>query len=148
MLDKATFNLIHKQYNKRWKYFSLFDMVDSATAVSRDIDNNIPTELLSNVVFQLDCMDQLRQCYAHELVITSGYRCPLLNAAVGGAPRSKHLQGLAVDFRPLSRYNTIEKRKLLIYYLKTSDIPFNKIILEPTWLHVEFSKDDIRKIIM
>jgi len=30
--------------------------------------------------------------------ISSAYRCPQLNAAVGGAPSSQHVQGLAADF--------------------------------------------------
>lgn len=31
--------------------------------------------------------------------INSGYRCPMLNAAVGGSPTSNHLTGCAVDIR-------------------------------------------------
>lgn len=34
------------------------------------------------------------------LTITSGYRSPSHNAAVGGAPNSFHVQGLAFDFVP------------------------------------------------
>ncbi|GEM_PF-2354129 len=33
--------------------------------------------------------------------ITSGYRCPRHNLAVGGAPRSMHVSGLAVDSQPI-----------------------------------------------
>ena len=33
--------------------------------------------------------------------ITSGYRCPRHNRAVGGAPRSMHVSGLAVDSYPV-----------------------------------------------
>lgn len=33
------------------------------------------------------------------VVITSGYRCPAHNAAVGGAPKSQHMQGIAADIR-------------------------------------------------
>lgn len=32
-----------------------------------------------------------------DLIITSGYRCPTHNAAIGGAPDSRHILGLAVD---------------------------------------------------
>lgn len=35
-----------------------------------------------------------------KLQITSGYRSPAHNAAVGGAPNSYHVQGLAFDFLP------------------------------------------------
>jgi uncharacterized protein YcbK (DUF882 family) len=33
------------------------------------------------------------------IIVTSGYRSQALNAAIGGSPRSDHLQALAADFR-------------------------------------------------
>ena len=45
----------------------------------------------------LDALEDLRARAGHRpLVITSGHRCALWNAAVGGAPRSMH-RTLAVD---------------------------------------------------
>ena len=35
------------------------------------------------------------------LAINSGYRCEKHNKAVGGSPNSQHVQGTAVDIRPL-----------------------------------------------
>ena len=37
-------------------------------------------------------------CLGHDLDISSGYRCPELNSAVGGSPTSQHCMGLAADF--------------------------------------------------
>ena len=39
----------------------------------------------------------LRELYQKPIIITSGARCSVHNAKVGGAPRSKHLDGIAVD---------------------------------------------------
>lgn len=36
--------------------------------------------------------------YVHELKVSSGFRPALVNAAVGGAKRSLHMDGKAVDF--------------------------------------------------
>jgi len=41
--------------------------------------------------------------YPAGLRVVSGYRCPRHNAAVGGASRSQHLDGLAIDVEPRVR---------------------------------------------
>ncbi len=45
----------------------------------------------------LDGLQRLRADVATTLVINSAYRSPAHNAAVGGAPNSWHVQGLAAD---------------------------------------------------
>lgn len=48
----------------------------------------------------LKVLTGVREAYG-PLVITSGCRCSEHNANVGGASGSKHVLGLAADFRPL-----------------------------------------------
>ena len=43
-------------------------------------------------------LEKIREHLARPVFITSGYRCPALNTAVGGAGMSQHLTGAAVDF--------------------------------------------------
>lgn len=47
--------------------------------------------LINNILFPV------RKRINMPITISSGYRCPQLNAAVGGASRSYHLEGRAVD---------------------------------------------------
>ena len=42
-------------------------------------------------------LDEARFMAKHPFVITSGYRCPKHNEAVGGSPTSSHLHGIAAD---------------------------------------------------
>ena len=45
-------------------------------------------------------LDPLREAWGSPIIVTSGYRCPELNARVGGARTSYHLRGMAADIRP------------------------------------------------
>ncbi len=52
----------------------------------------------SNISAKLiERLDMARGVAGVPFVITSGYRCPKHNKAVGGKPTSSHLKGLAVD---------------------------------------------------
>lgn len=49
----------------------------------------------------MDLLEQLRVWWAAPLRVTSGYRCPKHNKAVGGAKRSQHLH-FATDIQAIS----------------------------------------------
>jgi uncharacterized protein YcbK (DUF882 family) len=42
-------------------------------------------------------LEMIRNHFGRPVKVTSGYRCTNYNKQVGGAPDSRHLQGLAVD---------------------------------------------------
>jgi len=46
----------------------------------------------------IEALEDIREFSGIPMVITSGWRCPAHNAAVGGAPSSAHLTGEAADF--------------------------------------------------
>lgn len=45
-------------------------------------------------------LELTRAFVGRPLVVVSGYRCEVHNRAIGGAPRSRHLAGDAVDLKP------------------------------------------------
>lgn len=47
-------------------------------------------------------LNAIRSRYGKPIVVTSGYRSPEHNAAVGGVKNSYHTLGLAADIRPLN----------------------------------------------
>ena len=79
-------------------HFRLSEFSRSSTADSKGIDNSVPEELipsLKNLCQQV--LEPLRQHFGIPVVISSGYRCPALNQAVGGVANSQHQQGEAAD---------------------------------------------------
>lgn len=47
----------------------------------------------------LNVLESIREFYKEPVIITSGYRCPKHNANIGGALKSRHTFGDAVDIR-------------------------------------------------
>jgi hypothetical protein len=56
-------------------------------------------------------LDKLREELGHPIGVTSWYRPPAINAAVGGAEDSQHIHGCAADIYPLSGIHIDEFQK-------------------------------------
>lgn len=82
---------------KKIKYFKLSEFINSATAKRLGIDNTPSFEVVDNLNRLADYLDGIRAKFGKPILVSSGYRCPLLNKAVGGVPNSQHLKGLAAD---------------------------------------------------
>ena len=75
-------------------------MSASATAERLAIDNTPPRaarQMLTILVEQI--LDPIRCRYGAPIIVTSGYRCPALNTAVGGVANSHHIVGCAADIK-------------------------------------------------
>lgn len=82
---------------KKIKYFKLSEFINSATAKRLNIDNMPTFEIVDNLNRLADYLDGIRAKLGIPILVTSGYRCPMLNKAVGGVANSQHLKGLAAD---------------------------------------------------
>lgn len=82
---------------KKIKYFSLSEFLNSATAKRLGIDNTPSFEVVDNLNKLADYLDIIREKVGKPILISSGFRCPVLNKAVGGVSNSQHLKGLAAD---------------------------------------------------
>ena len=82
---------------KKIKYFSLSEFLNSATAKRLGIDNTPTFEVVDNLNKLADYLDVIREKVGKPIFISSGFRCPVLNKAVGGVSNSQHQKGLAAD---------------------------------------------------
>ena len=80
------------------QHFTIQELSASATAERLTIDNTpsrAAQRMLTILVEQL--LDPIRRRYGAPIIVTSGYRCPALNTAVGGVANSHHIVGCAAD---------------------------------------------------
>ena len=82
---------------KKIKYFSLSEFLNSATAKRLGIDNTPTFEVVDNLNKLADYLDVIREKVGKPILISSGFRCPVLNKSVGGVSNSQHQKGLAAD---------------------------------------------------
>ena len=80
------------------KYFSFYEATDTRKDVylQKNEDNAVPI-LYVMTNFYREIMDEAREALGGPTNVSSGFRCPELNAAVGGVPTSKHTTGEAAD---------------------------------------------------
>ena len=118
------------------KYFSFDELVKSGTADRLGIDNTPSKEIAFRLGQLAIDLDAIREAWGSAIIVSSGYRCPELNKAVGGSETSAHKSGWAADLQPAN--GKIEEFKVFIVdYFK--DKPFDQLLLEASgktqWIH-------------
>lgn len=89
-------------YNQQLtKHFARSEFERSATAEKYGIDNSVPPSHIPSLTALCEhILEPLREHINGPVIISSGYRCPVLNKAVGGARNSQHITGEAADIVP------------------------------------------------
>lgn len=129
---------------KLTEHFTLEEFTHSNIASRLRIDNRVPDELMANIQLTANKLELVRKVLGFPIMITSGYRCPLLNARVGGVSTSAHTKGLAVDFH--CAYGT---PKEICQRLIDTGVQFDKLIQEHNqWVHIGFSPNYNRQIVL
>ena len=83
---------------KLTEHFALEEFTHSQTAARKGLNNNPPSPERKNLQRMAETMEKVRGILGHPVLISSGYRSPTVNKAVGGTKTSAHTHGLAVDF--------------------------------------------------
>ena len=133
------------------EHFTLEEMIKSQTGTRKGIDNTPGPEVVANLVdLCVNVLEKVREKWGSPVTVNSGYRCPKLNRAIGGAKNSQHLTGQAADIEVPGidnlvifewiRYN-LEYDQLILEYYKAG-------IPDSGWVHVSWKSSGNRKNIM
>ncbi|WP_426074856.1 D-Ala-D-Ala carboxypeptidase family metallohydrolase [Janthinobacterium sp. DSP2-3-3] len=125
------------------KNFSLAELVASQVATRKGIDNTPAPAIVANLTRLAVLLEQVRALVGAPIAISSGYRSPALNKAVGGAGNSAHVQGLAADISTAKL-----TPKALALLIRQSDIAFDQLIYEGTWVHIGLSTGAPRRQVL
>jgi zinc D-Ala-D-Ala carboxypeptidase len=120
------------------KNFSLDELIFSQTASRKRIDNAPDAATLTNLKRLAETLEIVRSALGDTpIIISSGYRSPVLNKEVGGSSKSAHMIGLAVDFTA-PRYGTVLATAKAV---AKSGIIFDQVIFEyGKWVHLGLAK--------
>lgn len=78
-------------------HFTLAELTASAKAVSLGLRNVPDSAALYQLAKTAQMLERVRELLGVPITVTSGYRSPAVNAAVGGRTSSDHLKGMAAD---------------------------------------------------
>lgn len=118
------------------KYFTDRELLHTNTG----LPNQASPEVLESLHYIIEqVLDPLREAIGTPITITSGYRSPEVNRAIGGSKTSQHMLGEAVDF--------VCKDMAGAFAYIQERLPYDQLIWEfgtdaqPDWIHVSYRAD-------
>lgn len=122
-------------------YFTLQELLKSDTAKRKGIDNTPSFEVVDHLRELTEkILDPLRVAWGKPIRVSSGYRCPKLNAAVKGSDTSVHMLGYAADLQTSGSFNKF--RDFVVEWFRSTYTKFDQLLLErdaktgAQWIHV------------
>lgn len=130
--------------------FTLAELIKTNTALG--IDNTPTPEAIENLKnIAIKVLQPIRDYFKVPVTVTSGYRSPAYNKAIGGAVGSQHMKGEAVDI-DLGNKNG----EVFWWLVQNMHILFDQIIWEfgtpppngnPDWIHISLKKENNRRMV-
>lgn len=126
------------------EHFNWGEALFSQTAQEKDLDNTPDDEAREAIKATALGMEAVRSLLGGKPIkVTSWYRSPDVNKAVGGAKTSDHMTGWSVDFKA---YHMDARTAALI--IRDSPLMFDQLIWYPDQdrLHIGFAPKNRREI--
>lgn len=127
--------------------FWLQEFEKSQTATRLGIDNSVPNILIPQIkALAINVLQPVRNQFG-PTTVTSGYRSPELNRAIGGSHKSQHVKGLAADFEVPGESNFIVAKWI------QDNLVFDQLILEghkkfvpnSGWVHCSYNSVGVNR---
>ncbi len=119
------------------KNFTLREMLISQEATRNGMTEQFEPspEIIANLTSLCkNILQPLRERLRVGISVSSGYRSPRVNAGIGGAKNSQHLEGKAADIAASGK-----PVEWLFQKLRESGLPFDQLIQEfDSWVHVSY----------
>lgn len=132
------------------EHFTLGEVTKTSVKTAANIPSHVAIENLKNLCE--NWLEELRENYNliyegvgdckgdEPIIITSGYRSPEVNKAVGGAPTSNHLTGCAVDIRCVGIEQALRYACILLDIADGTKRDYDELFIERNkqgryWVH-------------
>lgn len=122
------------------EHFSFNELTDSYNHPELVVANRVSAQAyLKQLKYVAATLEEVRAVLGVPMKVTSGFRNPALNKAVGGSATSGHTLGLCADFKPIGMevkeaFKLIKENKHLCPSLKKC---IYENIKGSQWLHIE-----------
>ena len=125
-------------------HFSLEEFTLSSTALALGLQNKPTPAHLEHLRKLAEQMEEVRSLFNKVIEITSAYRNPQVNAAVGGVPNSAHAIGFAADFHVHGLHDLDIARRI-----RDSGLKFDQLIFEKNrCVHMGFRLSEQRRQVL
>jgi uncharacterized protein YcbK (DUF882 family) len=115
-------------------HLTLNEFTHSDTATRLGIDNSLPENLLQAAMLTGVMLERVRDVLGTPMLISSGYRCPELNKAIGSGPSSDHPKAAALDFKAPRFGSPLVICQALLPHMQQLGI--GQMIYEHSWVHI------------
>lgn len=125
--------------------FKMSELIYSEKAIENNINNMPDINSMDNMLDLIfHCLQPVRDLIKKPMIITSGFRNPLVNRLVNGEENSQHKTGQAADF--IIKGMTPAQ---IVDVIRKSNIDYDQLINEyDSWVHISYNKGKNRKEVL
>ena len=125
------------------EHFTLEELTASQAAARNGLENKPDLEATKNLRWLAGTLEEVRKLVGKPVHVSSGYRSPAVNKAVGGSSKSAHMRGLAADITVPGMTS-----RDLAELIRSSSIAYDQLIHEQQWVHIGLAEGIMRRQVL